>query len=88
MYKLINGWYELSHNPNNLHKLWAPRLKWCEDTFVAGEWYMRDPMYEYIIHPTDNAKNQMNTTTPLTWMFRNKEDLLWFLLRWPDMDDI
>jgi hypothetical protein len=80
MYKFIDGWYELPHNPNNLHKLWAPRLKWCEDTFITGEWYMREVVYDF-------SNCEGITITPLTWMFKNQEDLLWFLLRWPDILD-
>lgn len=87
MYEFINGWWELPHNPNNLNKKWGIRQQWGIATFAFGEFYMRDVKYEFIKHATDQTKNELITKTSLTWMFRREEDMMLFLLKWPDKDD-
>ena len=86
-YKFNNGWYEILHNrPHETTKQipWRPCEEWCEETFGVDRttWYMRHVVYEHYEHPTDRSKNTIETKTPLTWMFRNEEDALLFILRW------
>lgn len=77
--KYVDGWYEIEHHPTS--GLWAPREKWCKETFKAGKWQLRNPIYHYSIGPSGPGKRILSTT-PLTWRFKREADALLFILRW------
>ena len=66
---------------NNDQWAWAPRQKWCDETFEPNQWLMRNPIYNYSKGPSGPGKRILSTV-PLTWCFKREKDAMLFILRW------